>query len=45
MLACQILQNKLYFGQGVLTLRSVWVLTPQYNDGDAILSKKALSFG
>ncbi len=24
----------------MLTLRSVWVLTPQYSDGDTILSKK-----
>ncbi len=30
--------------QGVLTLWSVWVLTPQYSDGETILSK-APSFG
>ncbi len=32
-----LLEEVLVRPSGVLTLQSVWVLTPQYNDGDTIL--------
>ncbi len=35
-----LLEEVLLRPAGVLTLWSVWVLTPQYSDGDTILSKK-----